>query len=74
MKKLFHFDAPREKYHCRDANAEAVRHERELHRAAANLRAAIPDVEVQGCFVDFEGSPNAGIGIGKGFQEEATLA
>ena len=38
MKKLFHFDAPREKYHCRDANAEAVRHERELHRAAANLK------------------------------------
>jgi len=38
------------------------------------LRAAIPDVEVQGCFVDFEGSSNAGVGIGKKFQEEATLA
>jgi carbonic anhydrase len=38
-----------------DAAAEATHHERELQRAAANLRAAIPDVEVQGYFVGFEG-------------------
>jgi len=38
-----------------DTAAEAAHHERELQRAAANLRAAIPGVEVQGYFVDFEG-------------------
>jgi hypothetical protein len=133
MKKLFHFDAPREKYHCDatikiaggakvlaspghesdrefdpdqirkfirwqstkrvilmlpsdcgaygglaagfhdDADAEAVHHEPELHRAAANLRTATPGVEVQGYFVNFEGIWNAEIGIGNGFQE-ATAA
>ena len=44
-----------------DAAAEAAHHERELQRAAANLRAAIPGVEVQGYFVDFEGIWDAGI-------------
>ena len=43
-------------------NAEAVHHERELHRAAANLKAAIPDIEVQGYFVDFEGIWDANVG------------
>lgn len=38
-----------------DAKAEAIHHERELQLAAANLRAAIPGIEVQGYFVDFEG-------------------
>jgi hypothetical protein len=38
-----------------DARAEAAHHQRELQHAAANLRAAIPGVEVQGYFVDFEG-------------------
>ncbi len=38
-----------------DAAAEATHHERELQHAAANVRAAIPGVEVQGYFVDFEG-------------------
>jgi carbonic anhydrase len=38
-----------------DAAAEAAHHERELQRAAANLRTAIPGVEVQGYFVDFDG-------------------
>ncbi|MGA8439253.1 MAG: carbonic anhydrase [Candidatus Sulfotelmatobacter sp.] len=38
-----------------DARAEAAHHQRELVRAAANLLAAIPGIEVQGYFVDFEG-------------------
>jgi len=38
-----------------DAAAEAAHHNRELQLAAANLKAAIPDIEVQGYFVDFEG-------------------
>jgi hypothetical protein len=38
-----------------DARAEATHHERELARASANLLAAIPGIEVQGYFVDFEG-------------------
>jgi carbonic anhydrase len=42
-----------------NAEAEAVHHERELHRAAANLKAAIPGIEVQGYFVDFEGIRDA---------------
>ena len=45
-----------------DAAAEAAHHERELQRAAANLRASIPGVEVQGYFVDFEGVWDAEIG------------
>ena len=44
-----------------DAAAEAAHHERELKRAAANLIAALPGVEVQGYFVDFEGIWDAGI-------------
>ncbi len=38
-----------------DATAEAIHHERDLQRAAANLKSAIPGIEVQGYFVDFEG-------------------
>lgn len=38
-----------------DAAAEARHHEQELRRAAEVLRNAIPDVEVQAYFVDFEG-------------------
>lgn len=38
-----------------DAVAEAANHERDLRRAAANLQAAIPDVEVRGYFANFEG-------------------
>ena len=44
-----------------DAKAEAVHHERELQLAAANLRAAIPGIEVQGYFVDFEGIWDVGV-------------
>jgi len=38
-----------------DAAAEAAHHERDLQRAAANLAVAIPGIEVQGYFVDFDG-------------------
>ncbi len=44
-----------------DAQAEAVHHERELQLAAENLRAAIPGIEVQGYFVDFEGIWDVGV-------------
>lgn len=52
-----------------DAIAEAAHHERELQRAGANLRNAIPGVEVQGYFVDFDGIWEAEIGAA-----EETLA
>jgi hypothetical protein len=38
-----------------DTQAEAKHHEGELRRAAACLLRAIPGIEVQGYFVDFEG-------------------
>jgi len=38
-----------------DAQAEAAHHQRELAHAAANLLEAIPGLDVQGYFVDFEG-------------------
>jgi carbonic anhydrase len=38
-----------------NARAEAAHHQLELARAAANLLEAIPGIEVQGYFVDFEG-------------------
>src|ERR1700733_14618736 len=38
-----------------DSRAEAAHHERELQRAAAHLSKAIPGLEIQGYFVDFEG-------------------
>lgn len=45
-----------------DMATEAAHHERELQRAAANLKTAIPGIEVQGYFVDFEGVWNAELG------------
>jgi carbonic anhydrase len=38
-----------------DARAEAEHHAAELRRAAECLRASIPELEVRGYFVDFEG-------------------
>ncbi len=38
-----------------DARVEAEHHETELRRAAEGLEKAIPDIEVQAYFVDFEG-------------------
>jgi carbonic anhydrase len=45
-----------------DEEAEARHHESELQRAAANLKAAIPGIEVQGYFVDFDGIWDAELG------------
>ena len=45
-----------------DASAEAAHHQRELQRAAAILKSAIPGIEVQGYFVDFDGIWDAEIG------------
>jgi carbonic anhydrase len=47
---------------CGDTAAEAKHHEDELRRAAAYLRSAIPGIEVQGYFVDFEGVWDAEVG------------
>jgi carbonic anhydrase len=38
-----------------DSQAEAVHHEQELQRAASYLSEAIPGLELQAYFVDFEG-------------------
>jgi carbonic anhydrase len=38
-----------------DTAAEAAHHQRELQRAAENLRAAIPGIAVDAYFLDFEG-------------------
>jgi hypothetical protein len=38
-----------------DAKAEAEHHRLELHKAAESLQKAIPNIEVEAYFVDFEG-------------------
>lgn len=38
-----------------DARAEAENHQRELRRAAKNVKCAIPGIAVEGYFADFEG-------------------
>jgi carbonic anhydrase len=48
-----------------DTQAEALHLNEELQRAAAYLLSAIPDLEVQGYFVDFEGVWDAGLQTGK---------
>ena|SRR5215472_3243888 len=45
-----------------DTSAEAAHHQRELQRAASYLKSAIPGLEVQGYFVDFEGIWDAEVG------------
>ena len=57
-----------------DAVAEAAHHEGELQRAAANLRNAIPGVEVQGYFVDFDGIWEAEIGAAEETRAPAAVA
>jgi hypothetical protein len=52
-----------------DARAEAAHHQRELARAAANLLKAIPGMEVQGHFVDFEGIWDAELTILRPLEE-----
>jgi hypothetical protein len=51
-----------------DAAAEAGHHQRELQRAADNLKAAIPGIEVQAYFVDFEGIFDAELGTAQPVQ------
>ena len=45
-----------------DAQAEAAHHEKELQAAAARLREALPELEVQGYFMDFDGIWQAEVG------------
>jgi hypothetical protein len=54
-----------------DATAEAKHHEEELQCAARNLRAAIPGIDVEGYFVDFDGIWEAEIGGQEGMQGNA---
>ena len=54
-----------------NAKAEAAHHERELQLAADNLGAAIPGIEVQGYFVDFEGIWDVGINPDMAISEPA---
>ncbi len=56
----------------RDTAAEAEHHGRELQIAAANLKAAIPQLEVQGYFVDFDGIWDAEIAPTPKLQAETT--
>jgi hypothetical protein len=56
-----------------NAQTEAEHHQRELGQAAANLLEAIPGIEVQGYFVDFEGIWDAGIASSQ-LPEERPLA
>jgi carbonic anhydrase len=44
-----------------DTQAEATHHQEELRRAAAHLANAIPGIEIQSYFVDFEGIWDAGV-------------
>ena len=44
-----------------DAAIEAEHHRQELHRAAKFLKASMPNIEVTGYFVDFEGVWEAGV-------------
>ncbi len=46
-----------------DAQAEAEHHRAELARAVENLRNELPDLEVRGYFVDFEGVWDPEIGV-----------
>jgi hypothetical protein len=54
-----------------DTRAEAVHHEQELARAAAQLRQAIPGIAVQGYFVDFDGIWDAEITTSETLQSES---
>lgn len=45
-----------------DPAVEAAHHEHDLQLAAANLKGAIPGIDVQGYFVDFEGIWDAQLG------------
>jgi carbonic anhydrase len=57
-----------------DSQAEALHHEQELQRAAACLSEAIPGLEIQGYFVDFEGIWDAEVGTGTRASESQAIA
>jgi len=47
-----------------DVRAEAQHHEEELRRASACVAAAIPEIEIQALFIDFEGIWNVNLSAG----------
>lgn len=53
-----------------DARAEAAHHQGELTLAAANLLQAIPGVDVQGYFVDFEGIWDAELATSQSLEQQ----
>lgn len=53
-----------------ETQAEAAHHEKELAQAAANLLKAIPGIEVQGYFVDFDGVWDAEIAPSRSEKED----
>ena len=53
-----------------DAQAEAEHHQHELARAAASLLEAIPGIEVQGYFVDFDGIWDAEIASSRPLKQQ----
>jgi hypothetical protein len=57
-----------------DAQAEAVHHKQELQRTAANLPEAIPGIEIQGHFVDFEGIWDAEVTAGSRDPQSQAIA
>ena len=56
-----------------DTRAEAKHHEAELQRAAETLRRAIPGLQVEGYFVDFDGVWAAELGAADESDESAAL-
>jgi hypothetical protein len=57
-----------------DSRAEAVHHEQELQRAAGYLSEAIPGIEIQGYFVDFDGIWEAEVASGSRPPQEQKIA
>jgi carbonic anhydrase len=53
-----------------DAQAEAAHHQLELTRATAKLLEAIPGIEVQAYFVDFEGIWDAEVVISQSLEQQ----
>jgi len=57
-----------------DAQAEALHHREELHRAAAHLYEAIPGIEIQGYFADFEGIWDSEVAAGSRERQSRGMA
>jgi carbonic anhydrase len=56
-----------------DDRAEAAHHQRELARAAAKLLEAIPGIEVQGYFVDFDGIWDAEVSSSQALEQRPVV-